>query len=393
MAGYIFNLDSIESLMLYVNNGVYSTKINYPGNHWKGYQEATFADYATMKAGDNVYFFIDRKIYGIGELVDINGDCKFSNFPLLSSVNNPLAISYDEINGESLWSENVPNDKFQPWVCFFKPSPYFFTEGIDMDDVLISDPNAFKMLRAFWKVSFIKFDNEENQALKSIILKFNQDYLNEENNTHIFNSNYIKNHTQVENKIQSENYALDVSSILSYAVVEDGRIKHEMALEAGILFQLFYGDNETIEMFGNWDYLSHQVIASPFKPIDYMDKMDIFGSKFITGFSPIKSKYLVIELKKDSGNEQDIDQLMKYVDWIKDEYCHGDYSMIDAFLVAFDFSDDINTYKNNNAIRNYIVGRRPAKSLKWDNLKIVKYIYNRELGKIEFLTNSESVAD
>ena len=64
MAGYIFNLDSIESLMLYVNNGVYSTKINYPGNHWKGYQEATFADYATMKAGDNVYFFIDRKIYG-----------------------------------------------------------------------------------------------------------------------------------------------------------------------------------------------------------------------------------------------------------------------------------------------------------------------------------------
>ncbi len=393
MAGYIFNLDSIESLKLYVDNGVYSTKINYPGNHWKGYQEATFADYATMKAGDNVYFFIDRKIYGIGELINISGDCKFSNFPLLSSVDSPLAISCDEINGESLWSENVPKDKFQPWVCFFKPSPYFFTEGIDMDDVLVSNPDAFKMLRAFWKVSFIKFDSEENQALKSIILKFNQDYLNEENNKHIFNSSYIENHAQVENKIQNGDYALDVRSILSFAVVEDGRIKHEMALEAGILFQLFYRYNETVEMFGSWDYLSHQVIASPFKPIDYMDKMDIFGSKFITGFSPIKSKYLVIELKKDSGNEQDIDQLMKYVDWIKDEYCHGDYSMIDAFLVAFDFSDDINTYKNNNAIRNYIVGRRPAKSLKWDNLKIVKYIYNRELDRIEFLINQESNAD
>jgi hypothetical protein len=262
-----------------------------------------------------------------------------------------------------------------------------------MDDVLVSNPDAFKMLRAFWKVSFIKFDSEENQALKSIILKFNQDYLNEENNKHIFNSSYIENHAQVENKIQNGDYALDVRSILSFAVVEDGRIKHEMALEAGILFQLFYRYNETVEMFGSWDYLSHQVIASPFKPIDYMDKMDIFGSKFITGFSPIKSKYLVIELKKDSGNEQDIDQLMKYVDWIKDEYCHGDYSMIDAFLVAFDFSDDINTYKNNNAIRNYIVGRRPAKSLKWDNLKIVKYIYNRELDRIEFLINQESNAD
>lgn len=26
--------------------------------------------------------------------------------------------------------------------------------------------------------------------------------------------------------------------------------------------------------FGTWDYVSHQVAASPFKPIDYMDKND-----------------------------------------------------------------------------------------------------------------------
>ena len=45
-----------------------------------------------------------------------------------------------------------------------------------------------------------------------------------------------------------------------------------MALEAGILFQLTNKYEDTVNIFGSWDYLSHQVVASPFKPIDYMDK-------------------------------------------------------------------------------------------------------------------------
>ena len=34
-----------------------------------------------------------------------------------------------------------------------------------MDDVLASNPSQFRMLRAFWKLSFIKIDDDENQAL------------------------------------------------------------------------------------------------------------------------------------------------------------------------------------------------------------------------------------
>ena len=40
-----------------------------------------------------------------------------------------------------------------------------------MDDVLSYKPNSFRMLRAFWKLSFVKIDDEENKALKDIILK------------------------------------------------------------------------------------------------------------------------------------------------------------------------------------------------------------------------------
>ena len=47
---------------------------------------------------------------------------------------------------------------------------YFFEDGIDTDEILTYKPNTFKMLRAFWKVSFIKLSDEENASLKEIFL-------------------------------------------------------------------------------------------------------------------------------------------------------------------------------------------------------------------------------
>ncbi|MFU7517948.1 hypothetical protein AB4668_19500, partial [Clostridium sp. HCS.1] len=91
--------------------------------------------------------------------------------------------------------------------------------------------------------------------------------------------------------------------------------------------------NNKCNIFGSWDYLSHQVIASPFNAIDYMDKMDLFGFKYIEGFDTI-SKYLVVEIKKDEATKDTINQIMKYVDWITGDYSFGDYGMIQAFVVA-----------------------------------------------------------
>src|SRR5699024_11229780 len=107
----------------------------------------------------------------------------------------------------------------------------------------------------------------------------------------------------------------------------NGSLRHEMAIELGIL-DLITNNNS---VFGKWDYLSHQVIASPFKPIDYMDKMDIYGYRYIHNFDTI-SKYLIIEIKKDTANTNDLNQLMKYVDWVNQEESFGDYNMIEAFL-------------------------------------------------------------
>ena len=118
----------------------------------------------------------------------------------------------------------------------------------------------------------------------------------------------------------------------------------------------------------------------------YMDKMDVFGYSYIVGFSPTKSKYMVIEIKKSAGTKDDIEQLLKYVDWVKDEYCFGDYSMIDAFLVGYSFSTDVTEHKKSVSLRKYTIGRRPALSLEWKNLTIIKYRFDPESIRLLFST-------
>jgi len=103
MAGYIINLNSINSLELYIENGVYATKLSAPRNgRWLVHHEGTFADYATVKPGDNIYFFIQRNIYGIGSLVELAGDCKFLNFP---NASQPEGVNYGGIQPYLLWEE------------------------------------------------------------------------------------------------------------------------------------------------------------------------------------------------------------------------------------------------------------------------------------------------
>jgi len=380
MAGYLFGLDSIESLRAYVRNGVYSTKLAAPRGRWGAPQEGTIADYVTMKAGDNVYFFIKRRIYGIGELIDVEGDCKFCNFPGASS---PKPFEYADVKEQLLWDEGEYS-KDQRWVCIFKPAPYFFIGGVDMDDVLSSNPAAFKMLRAFWKLSFVKFDDEENQAFRDVLLKFNQGALGAPvPGANIFEDVHENAHANIAGKVSSGEYGLDLGTVLD-SCADGDYIRHEMAIEAGLLGQLATEDEATTEVFGSWDYLSHQVIASPFKPIDYMDKMDVFGYSYVLGFSPTKSKFLVVEIKKGSGGQDDIEQLLKYVDWVRDEYCFGDYSMIEAFLVAYDFDQEVVDHKNTVAVRRYTIGRRPAKSLEWTQLGLVKYVFDRSCHMLRF---------
>lgn len=259
----------------------------------------------------------------------------------------------------------------------FIGSLHFFENGVDMDDVLTSNPKSFKMLRAFWKLSFIKIGDEGNKALIDVILKSNEESLLRQEK--IFTESKTIHHRIKQ--IANENYQVNSDNILGACSGKEGRILHEMELEVGVLE---YISKQKTNVFGNWDYLSHQVIASPFKPIDYMDKMDIFGYKCIPGFNTI-SKYLVIEVKRDTADINVINQVMKYVDWVNQEYSFGDYNMIEAYIIAYDFPENVIQMKNEHAKRNFVKRGRDARSQIWDNLKLIKYHFDSEQKALHFI--------
>ena len=91
---------------------------------------------------------------------------------------------------------------------------------------------------------------------------------------------------------------------------------------------------------------------------------------------------MVIEIKKDSATNDVIDQIMKYVDWINQEYSHGDYSMIEAYVVAAGYPDSVIDKRNQQCIRNYTKGYRPTEPCTWNSCKLIKYDY--EDGKLTF---------
>lgn len=359
MAGYLITLNDEIALEKIINNGVYSTIMSSPAySKWGLSHEGTFADYLSMKDGDWIFFFIKRRIYGCGKLVNIKSDCKYLNY---IDAGIPCADNSESYSKTHLLSYGSSANRC---FCTFVPSPAFFKKGIDMDEVLQNKENSFRSIRTLWKLSFIKMDDDESSALFRVILKNNEYVINDTSAQFTHDSSFHK---------QLEALNLDEYRLQRKFLIKDCRkrnlLRHEMALEAS-LCEILTTENRA--PFGKWDYVSHQVSASPLKPVDYMDKMDIFGYRYIPGYK-VKSKFLIAELKKDVATRNVVEQIMKYVDWVANEYANKDYSMIEAFIIASSFDSTVISLVKNYAIRNYTKGFRPTEFCIWDCLKMVRY--------------------
>lgn len=370
MAGYVFAIggddNPVKTIRECAEKGVYSTYL-------RGIAplpfEGTLADYLSMRPGDNIYFFCKRKYYGVGELISVGPDCKYCNYPNSSAR---TMVDYADIAGKLL-VDMGPESPHYRWLCTFRGSPFFFEEGIDTDEILTYKPTTFKMLRAFWKVSFIKLSDEENSSLKEIFLLRRQKEA--ETRAGVFPERE-ETHTSIAQR-ELQDHRITPYDLLRTCTIGD-RVKHEMALEAAVVFDLCNG---RVPGLGSWDYVSHQVIASPFKPIDYMDKIDVFAMRYLTGTN-IPCKYLVTELKKDSADKATIDQVLKYVDWVCTEYAYGDYEAVEACMIAAEYPDNICDHYREVVQRYYTLGSHPVRNKQWSALRLLRYSYQN--GQISY---------
>jgi len=141
VAGIIINLGAGDALDRYRGCGAYSTILHRKGYTRKGWGtagEATIADYLSVTEGDQVFLFSRRFIYGIGNVVRLPGAraAALSNYP----QSWDLRIRF---GGKALWC-NEPDDLADhPFVIFFEPSPHWFPNGVDMDEVLAADSHGY----------------------------------------------------------------------------------------------------------------------------------------------------------------------------------------------------------------------------------------------------------
>jgi hypothetical protein len=369
MAGYLFALDSLDSLELYAVNGVYGTKIRRPGPYWGAAHLFTLGDYLTMRPGDLVFFFIDRKIYGVGRLIapgpDFPSTVALCNYPdsfLPTSTPGP----------QLLWDQGDGEDR--PWVCFFEPSPAFSKDGLDMDDVLDADVKSVAQgLRVFERRSFVQMDDDEADLLSDLFVRS----LTATPPPLLFPDN----HQQLHQAVQGQNLAahqVSVDQLLGFYVQADGKVRSEAALEVWLVDRLNNSAATVSQIFGSVDYVTHQLPASPTKPVIYLDRIDVLGWQ--TQPSPgsrgkTVTRYKVIEVKKDAavggGAIQTVNQLLKYVDWLAVR--KGGYGLIDAYLIASDFDDSVINYVQEFAIRDYVSQRRPFVAKRWHQVTLVSY--------------------
>lgn len=468
-AGYIFGYYSnnekndskiFEKIKSIFADGCFGTRNNSPE-----LRSQILCDYLTMKPGDNIYFFCNRKIYGIGTLIVANKK-SVANGESEEKISENDCVYWDSENAKSLFTSDSPykpqeNDngntseenihiKFAfDYDSDFHDSTNKEPVKVDMDDVLKYKPSSFRNLRFFSNRTFIQIDDEENQALKEFfyinrIIKTESTNKAEQNDTAPENHFQTKtdsedlrtsiHDTSQKNESKEESSSVDVkisAKDISPNTESDKKVDlkisakdifpntesdkpDEMVLEAHVIEALKQGDKGLTSILGEWDYISHQVVASPFKPANYIDHMDVFCIRYIgkKGMEHVPCKYLILELKKGElsvnrnvkayGNggeiEETLDQLMKYVDWVCQEYANGDYRLIKAAIIANSYNNkrgkgkkprtiEYNELKN-IVMRHSLTETHPIKHESWCDVSLISYSYEND-GTVDY----EKVAD
>jgi hypothetical protein len=116
-----------------------------------------------------------------------------------------------------------------------------------------------------------------------------------------------------------------------------GQIKVEGYLNAWFMQQFSKGSLKDI-IGDYYDFLN-------FVPTSFNTVMDIFLNHVTKLDSvDILHKFTCIELKTGLSTEKDLNQIIKYENWLARKLANGDNEMVQSILVAFDFQDKVLEY-------------------------------------------------
>lgn len=254
------------------------------------------AGFEAIRPGDFIFFYVKNVgVYG-----------------LWKATSQPF---FDE---RDIWGER--EQRFPYRVCF-EPSIRQFSEPISLSDILdLRDKGRLWTfdLGTIGKKSHHPITTDEGKELIRLLLR----------NNPIFNP---------VDPIAVPYASNGIALPLRLDTVRKGQMKLEGYLNAWFMQQLSRGHLKDI--IGEYrDFLN-------FVPTSFNTVMDIFLTHVTTLDSvDILHKFTCMELKTGLSTEKDLNQIIRYENWLIRKLAAGDNNMVQSILVAFDFQDKVLEY-------------------------------------------------
>ena len=254
------------------------------------------AGFEAIKPGDFIFFYVRN--------VGVYGLWKATSFPF-----------FDDNN---IWDNK--EQKYPYRVCF-EPSIRHFPRPIGLSDILdLQDKGRIWTfeLGAMRLKNHNPITTDESKELIRLLLR----------NNPIFRSVEI-----IPNPYQKK----DSDLLLSLATDGKGRIKYEGYLNAWFMKNFALGKMK--EIIGEYaDFLNYV-------PTSFNKVMDIFLTHVtsVDGVD-ILHNFTCIELKTGICVEENLNQIIKYENWLVRKLASGDNEMVQSILVGYDFHDKVLEY-------------------------------------------------
>jgi hypothetical protein len=295
--GYHIFLVGESNIDICIKRGVYGGIHSTGSVKSKQMNSEVIAGFAGIKVGDFVFLYVKNKgIYGLWRI-----------------THGPF---YDTT---PIWDDTK---QVYPYRVCFEPVVRKFSKPVIMSDILdLRDKGKIWTfdLGVFTKKSHHPITTNEGKELIRLLLR----------NNPIF----------VEPDIVPEPYFPSTVSPLPLSFDSDnnGRLEYEGHLNAW--FMQSFARGKLKKLIGDYgDFLN-------FVPTSFNKVMDIFLTHITTIDSvDILHKFTCMELKKGTVLEDDLNQIIRYENWLIRKLADGDSEMIQSILVGFDFNEKVLDY-------------------------------------------------
>jgi len=255
------------------------------------------AGFEAIRPGDFIFFHVKN--------IGIYGLWKSTSRPFLD-------------NERDVWGRK---DQFYPYRVCFEPSIRYFPKPIALSDVLdLRDKGKIWTfdLGTITKKSHQPITTEEGKELIRLLLR----------NNPIF---------YPITSISEPLLATEDTLPLNLETDRRGQIKIEGYLNAWFMRSFAQGKLKSV-IGEYYDFLNYV-------PTSFNTVMDIFLTHVteVDGVD-VLHKFTCIELKTGICTEENLNQIIKYENWLVRKLASGDTEMVQSILVAFDFQDKVLEY-------------------------------------------------